>query len=96
MGKIVVNLYYEGKNGSATEFAKEMTSLGIVAKIRNTEGNLRYEYFLPLEGGETVLLVDEWASQEALDRHHKSDVMREIATLREKYKLRLKVQKFEI
>lgn len=30
----------------------------------------------------------------AIDDHHKSEMMKEIARLRDKYKLRLKVEKF--
>lgn len=40
-----VNIYYTGKNGSAKEFAREMTESGLVNKIRAEEGNERYEYF---------------------------------------------------
>ncbi len=90
-----INIYYTGQNGSAREFAKEMISSGLVDKIRAEEGNLRYEYFLPIDGGETVLLIDAWQSQEALDFHHKSPMMKEIAALRDKYKLKMRAQKFE-
>ena len=64
---ITVNLYYTGKNGSARAFAEEMTQSGLVAAIRAEEGNLRYEYFFPMEDPETVLLIDKWQDQQALD-----------------------------
>ena len=89
-----VNIYYTGKDGSAIQFAKEMISSGVVDRIRAEEGNLRYEYFLPIDGGETILLIDAWESEEALDFHHKSPMMKEIAALRDKYKLKMRVQKF--
>lgn len=38
--------------------------------IRLEEGNLQYEYFQPLEDPETILLIDSWQDQQALDRHH--------------------------
>lgn len=91
---LVVNLYYTGKNGSARLFAEEMTSSGTVDKIRSEEGNLRYEYFASISDPETILLIDEWESQEALDKHHKSEIMKTISELREKYKLRLRVERF--
>lgn len=70
-----VNIYYTGKNGSAKEFAREMTESGLVNKIRAEEGNERYEYFFPLDDPETVLLIDRWRDQQALDAHHKSEIM---------------------
>ena len=89
-----VNIYYTGKNGSAKEFAREMTESGLVNKIRAEEGNERYEYFFPLDDPETVLLIDRWRDQQALDDHHKSEMMEEIAALRKKYALRMRVERY--
>lgn len=91
---LIVNIYYTGKNGSARKFAEEMVSSGIVDRVRAEEGNERYEYFFPMDDSETVMLVDRWKNQEALDIHHKSEMMKEIAELRNKYNLSMKVEKF--
>ncbi len=91
---LVINIYYTGKNGSARKFAEEMMSSGIVNRVRAEEGNERYEYFFPMEDEETVMLIDKWKNQEALDIHHKSDMMKEIAVLREKYSLSIRVEKY--
>lgn len=91
---ITINIYYSGKDGSAKAFAEEMISSGIVEHIRAKEGNLRYEYFFPMEDPETVLLIDQWTGQEAIDEHHKSDLMPMIAALREKYDLHMRVERF--
>lgn len=92
---LTINIYYKGKNGNAKKFAEEMISSGLVDKIRNEEGNERYEYFFPMEDSETVMLIDRWKNEEALDFHHKSEMMQEIAELRNKYKLSMKVEKFK-
>ena len=89
-----INIYYKGKNGSAKAFANEMISSGIVEEIRNKEGNLRYEYFEPLEDKETILLIDSWKNQESLDAHHKSETMKKIIELRNRYDLHMKVEKY--
>ena len=91
---LIVNIYYTGQNGNARKFAEEMISSGIVDRIRNEEGNERYEYFFPVKDEETVLLIDRWESQEALDIHHKSAMMKEIADLRNKYHLKMRVERF--
>ena len=92
---ITINIYYKGENGNAKKFAREMVSSGIVERVRKEEGNLKYEYFLPFEDEETVLLIDRWKNEEALDIHHKSKMMREIADLRNKYQISMKVEKFK-
>lgn len=91
---LTINIYYTGQNGNARKFAKEMISSGIVDKVRNEEGNEKYEYFYPMEDSETVMLIDRWKNQEALDIHHKSEMMKEIADLRNKYGLKMRVEKF--
>ena len=91
---ITVNLRYSGKNGSARAFAEEMTSSGTVDLIRGEEGNLRYEYYLSLDDPETLLLIDSWADQAAIDAHHASPMMATIAALREKYDLHMTVERY--
>ncbi len=91
---LVVNLYYTGKNGDARKFAQEMESSGTADTIRREAGNLRYEYFVPMDDPETVLLIDCWKDQKALDAHHASPMMKKIAELREKYDLHMKVERY--
>ena len=81
---ITVNLYYKGKAGSARAFVQEMESSGISEAIRKEEGNLRYQYFQPIGDPETVLLIDSWADQAALEANHASPMMGKLAELREK------------
>ena len=88
-----------GGNGACGEllfvaFAQEMLDAGVVTDIRAEEGNLRYEYFLPLEDPETILLIDSWTDQAAIDAHHASPMMARLAALREKYDLRMRVERY--
>lgn len=91
---ITVNLYYTGEKGAARAFAEEMERSGVAAAIRAEEGNLRYEYYQSLDDPETLLLIDSWASQEAIDRHHTTPMMATIAALREKYDLHMTVTRY--
>ena len=91
---ITINIYYSGKNGAARTFAEEMASSGTVSAIRSEPGNLRYEYFCPLDDAETVLLIDSWESQAAIDAHHASPMMKTIIELRENYDLHMRVERF--
>ena len=91
---ITVNLRYTGKDGATRKFAEEMTTNGTVAAIRAEDGNLRYEYYQPLDDPETILLIDSWQDQAAIDAHHASPMMATIAALREKYDLHMTVERF--
>ncbi len=98
---ITVNLRYTGKKGAAQAFAREMISSGTVEKIRAEKGNLRYEYYLPFgetadsdDSDETILLIDSWENQQAIDLHHATPMMKTIAELREKYDLHMTIERF--
>ncbi|MFL8952233.1 antibiotic biosynthesis monooxygenase family protein [Helcococcus kunzii] len=91
---ITVNIYYRGEGDNAINFAKEMISSGVVKDIKAQKGNIRYDYFVPIDKSDTVLLVDSWENQEAIDKHHNSPMMVKILELREKYDLRMHVERY--
>ena len=91
---ITVNIRYKGEGDNALKFAEEMTESGVAERIRQEQGNLRYEYFISMEDPSVVLLTDSWADLKALDEHHGSDMMETIAKLRDKYDLHMEVERF--
>lgn len=91
---ITVNIYYSGEGDNARKFAEEMVSSGVVKRIREEKGNLKYEYFFPMDDEKTVLLIDGWENQTAIDLHHASEMMKDITRLREKYDLKMKVERY--
>lgn len=40
------------------------------------------------------MLIDRWKNQEALDIHHKSEMMKQITELRNKYELKMKIERY--
>ncbi len=91
---ITINIYYTGEKDNARYFAEEMVSEGIVSQIRGEQGNLKYEYFFPMDDNGTVLLIDSWENQESLDKHHGSEMMSKIIELRKKYNLTMQVERY--
>lgn len=91
---LTINIYYTGKNGSARRFVSEMLQSGIADRVRAEDGNEKYDYYFPADDEETVLLIDRWRDKAALDRHHKSEMMKQIASLRDKYQLKMRVEQY--
>lgn len=91
---VVLNVYYNGENGSAKRFVEEMEKSGIAPSVRAEEGNIAYAYFSALGDDETVILVEKWESQRALDTHQASPAMSQIVRLREKHGVTSKVERF--
>jgi quinol monooxygenase YgiN len=93
--QITINIYYSSNEpGNAAAFAEEMEQRGIADRIREEKGNLRYEYFISMGDPKTVLLIDSWEDEAALDAHHASPMMADIAAMREKYDLHMRVERF--
>lgn len=92
---LTINIYYTGENGNAKKFAEEMVKTGVVDRVRAEKGNKKYEYFFPMDDPEIVLLIDRWENKEALEEHHKSPMMKDIANLRDKYHLHMKVEQYK-
>ena len=47
-----------------------------------------------MDDAETVLLIDSWENQEAIDIHHGTPMMDTIFRLREKYNLHMRVERY--
>ena len=91
---ITINIYYTGQNGSARRFAGEMVSSGTAGQIHAEAGNHPYDYYFPMDDPKTDPLFDSRADQNALDVHHASPMMAQIAALRDKYDLHMKVERY--
>lgn len=91
---IVMNLYYTGSCGNARKFVEEMEQSGTADLIRAEVGNMRYEYFSSFDDPETVLLIDIWQDQAAINLHHASPMMEKVLQLREKYGLRVRAERY--
>lgn len=91
---ITMHLYYTGPEGNARAFSLEMEQSGIVNRIRQQAGNQRYQYFAPLDDPHSILLIDSWTDQSALDIHHASPMMQEILDLRNKYQLIVTAERY--
>lgn len=92
---IVFNIFYSGEGNNARDYAIEMMSSGIVEQVRDEPGCLRYGFYFPMEDKNSVLLIDEFKDQAAVDAHHATPVMRQIAALRRKFGLTMTVERLQ-
>ena len=90
---IVIHLTYTGTNGSALAFVRQMEASGTADDIRREDGCLGYDYYVSVKDPESVLLIDRWRDQAAIDAHHASPMMARIAALRERYDLHMQAER---
>ena len=91
---ICINVMYRGEAGAARAFADEMLAAGTVDAIRAMPGNICYDYCQPIENPDAILLIDRWESQSTLDAYYRSPLLEKVVSTREKYGLKLHIQRF--
>ena len=53
------------------EFLEMIMAEGIDVACRSEEGNIKYDYYIPTDDSDDLLLVEKWRDAEALDKHSK-------------------------
>ena len=66
---IVLNVTYSCTAEVREEFLKRLHAEGIDEACRSEDGNFKYDYYLPENGSDELLLVEKWRDAEALRAH---------------------------
>jgi len=68
---IVLNVTYKCKPDMREEFLEAIMTEGIDVASRAEEGNIRYDYFTPVEGEDELFLLEKWRDADAFAEHCK-------------------------
>lgn len=68
---IVLNVTYKCKPDMREEFLEAIMTEGIDVACRSEEGNIKYDYYIPTDGSDDLLLVEKWQEADALALHGK-------------------------
>lgn len=93
MKKIMLIVKYKAKHGLREKFVNDVFDLRIIDKIKCEDGFISYKYFYDVEEADDLLLVEEWESEEKQQNHLKTEHMKELKELKDKYVLDTKVTK---
>ena len=82
---IVLNVTYKCKPQMRDEFLEMIISKGIDDEWRAEEGNLKYDYFIPTDDSDDLLLVEKWRDAEALAIHSKQPHFAKLGEIKKDY-----------
>ena len=82
---IVLNVTYKCKPQMRDEFLEMIISEGIDVECRAEEGNLKYDYFIPTDDSDDLLLVEKWRDAEALAIHSKQPHFAKLGEIKKDY-----------
>ena len=82
---IVLNVTYKCKPQMRDEFLEMIISEGIDVECRAEEGYLKYDYFIPTDDSDDLLLVEKWRDAEALAIHSKQPHFAKLGEIKKDY-----------
>lgn len=85
MDSFIIYVKYTCKPGCREAFLNELTAQGIVDAIRREDGCIRYDYYLSVQDDNTLLLIEQWASEAHQQTHMGQPHMAALRAAKEKY-----------
>ena len=92
---IVLNVTYKCKPELRDEFLEMIMAEGIDAACRAEDGNIKYDYYTPIDGSDDLLLVEKWRDADALAVHGRQPHFARIGELKANYVDETVIEKFE-
>ena len=93
---IVLNVTYKCKPDMREEFLEMIYTEGIDVGSRAEEGNIKYDYYTPVDRSGDLLLVEKWRDAEALAAHGKQEHFARLGELKKELVLDTIIEKFEV
>ena len=93
---IVLNVTYKCLPGKRDAFLEAIKKEGIDAASRAEAGNIKYDYYLPVEGEDEVLLLEKWKDAESIAEHGKQAHFKRLGELKAGYVAETAIERFEV
>ena len=93
---IVLNVTYKCMPGMREKFLDAIMAEGIDVASRCEPGNLKYDYYFAAGDADELLLVENWADEEALRVHHAEPHFKRLSELKDGYVVETLRETFEV
>lgn len=90
---IVLNVTYKCRPELREEFLEAILREGIDEASRKEPGNLKYDYYIPFDGDD-LLLVEKWRDETALKAHAETPHYAKLKELKPQYVTETVVERF--
>ena len=93
---IVLNVAYKCKPDMREEFLEMIITEGIDVASRAEEGNIKYDYYIPVDDSDELLLLEKWQDADALKVHGGQPHFARLGELKAKYVADTVIERFEV
>ena len=87
-------VYYHCKDGQRDAFMVAIKKEKIAENSRVEPGNMQYDYFLPVDDVNTVLLLEKWESDEAQKIHTATVNFKKLGEIKANFVESVEIEKF--
>lgn len=91
---IVLNVTYKCRAGMREAFLKRIIDDGIGKASREEDGNIKYDYYIPVDSCDELLLVEKWRDDAALTLHASTEHFARLKELKPVYVLDTVVERY--
>lgn len=93
---IVLNVTYKCKTDMREKFLERIILEGLDDASRAEEGNMKYDYYIPTDGSNDLLLVEKWSDAAALTEHGQMPHFKRLGELKTEYVDDTVIEKYEV
>ena len=94
--KQFVEVHYYVKDGKRDEFYRTILERGIADASRAEEGNEKYDYYFSPDNENELLLIELWASAEAVSAHGQTKHFKELGELKQEFVTDTVIKRYDI
>ena len=91
---IILNVTYKCKPDLREEFLEMIMAEGIDQACRAEAGNIKYDYYIPVEDNGDLLLLEKWCDVDALAKHGQQPHMARLKEIKAEYVIDTIIEKF--
>ena len=92
---LVFNVTFKCAPGMRERFLKAITEEGIIDACRAEDGNFKYDYYIPVESDDELLLIEKWKDADAVKAHAVQPHMQRMIELKSELVTDLILEKYE-
>ena len=93
---IILNVTYKCKPDLREEFLEMIMAEGIDQACRSEAGNIKYDYYIPVEDNGDLFLLEKWRNTDALTEHGKQPHMARLKEIKAEYVIDTIIEKFVV
>ena len=94
--KQFIEVHYYVKAGKRDEFYRALMESGIASASRAEAGNEKYDYFYSPDNENELLLIELWASEEAVRLHGETPHFKALGDLKKVYVADTIISRYEV